>query len=195
MEVADRMFGVTPILALGVMDRARVLTKAQVEAADTIVRRITEQFPQVYISALINRLEKRIPIKPYLFWVFNRCGVFPEFEKAENAYHVLLHLDAGGNRASMMVGYGLERILSEEIITEIIQSSESLFRAGKGGAALKRLLLSLEAELQTQWDQYPEKFGISSEEMLKEESHEEKAEKEEVRQAKAVGSGKFVSDY
>jgi len=195
MEVADRMFGVTPILALGVMDRARVLTKAQVEAADVIVQRITEQFPQVHISALINRLEERIPIKPYLFWVFNRCGVFPEFEKAENSYHVLLHLDAGANRASMMLGYGLERIITEEAIEDILRNSQNLFQSGKGGAALKKILLSLESELQTQWNLYPEKFGIGSDEMLKAESVEEKEEKEINRQAKAVGAGKFVSDY
>jgi uncharacterized membrane protein YgcG len=160
LEVADRTFGIAPVLQRPIADTTGVLgTFAQKRAAHVIAE-VERRFPQLGVAVVLMEVPPQVPLLAYAFWIFNRGSLSSAVEKGGENRLVMLLIDTSSDRAIAMVGYGLEPFMQEAHLQSCLQAAEQPLRRGRCVQAIESFVRELDRQLVELCQLVPRQFGL-----------------------------------
>ncbi len=165
LGVLDRAFGVPPIIGESVCDLRRQLSKKERKELGRMVDRFGRRFPQVTVVVVLCKPPEGVPLAGYTFWIFNHSRAVSLLERGGENRQVMLTLDLEAEQVACMIGYGLEPLIPEAELREVIQAG--LEPLGKRGvlAGVEAMMGRLEAVLIRVSQALPTQFGLEGEVM------------------------------
>lgn len=143
----DALFGTIPRLSPGISDAGKLFSKRDVAKLTAEISRFEKKFPQLLFSIVTTNLAPGDNLAAYAFWIFNKAGVCRPLDKGGDNRNILLMIDAGNARASLLVGYGLEPFVGEKHLAAVIADAAPEFREGSYFEGTKAAIASLDAVL------------------------------------------------
>lgn len=140
-------------------DEGRLLSRSEVTRLRQVLREFEQRFPQLRISVVIRSPDQTYNRTAYLFWMFNRGGLHSAVEKAGNNRHVLVWLDPEVRGLSAMIGYGLEPLVSEEMLTNAIAAAGPRVDAWRPVQAVGAFCQALGSSLADTAESFDRVFG------------------------------------
>ena len=101
--------------------------------------------------------------KVVLFWLFNRAGLSAQESKGGQNRDVVIVIDPSRGKAGMIVGYGLEPLLSQKDMDEIVQSGKKALDVYDYSAAFQEMVEELTRRLRDVCQILPEAVGLPAE--------------------------------
>ena len=143
----DLKFGIVPAHSRFLTDRTGRLPLDQMTQLRAALRLFQKKFPQSLFSIFITDLPRGASAAEFAFWMANRAK-FSSGEKTlgEN-FNLLLVLDLAGNAATLTVGYGLERYLSEQDLKTVLDDFSNAMRDDDLAAGLRAAIDSMTRRL------------------------------------------------
>lgn len=164
LPLADAHYGACPQATARVSDHAGLLTRGARAALMKAGIEFEQRFPGLRLTVLVHELPPGVPRRPYLFWMFNRCGLHTAIEKGGANRHVLLWIDPGELQVSAMVGYGLEPLVSEELLSQVLEAAVTPMTTGQWAQAGLAFIGALDSALADLQSRLPAIFGWFPEE-------------------------------
>ena len=112
LAALDPHLGIPPQLTPPVVDMAQVLSSSARRTLVEATRRAEQHFPDIHAVVILADVPANLSPELYAFWLFNRTGLFSEVEKGGDNHGVLLLLDTQSARCAVMIGYGLEPLMT-----------------------------------------------------------------------------------
>lgn len=112
LAALDPHLGIPPQLTPPVVDMAQVLSSSARRTLVEATRRAEQHFPDLHAMVITAVVPANYSPELYAFWLFNRTGLFSEVEKGGDNHGVLLLLDTQTARCAVMIGYGLEPLMT-----------------------------------------------------------------------------------
>jgi uncharacterized membrane protein YgcG len=128
---ASALLGAVPWLAAWVADTTQTLDDA---AQLRLKRRLDEmqrRFPELVPQIVMHRFPDEHPFTLHVFWLFNAADFAGTIRRGHRNHALLLAIDPGRHEAALMPGYGLEDILTEQLLGRILDAAAPLFRQGQ----------------------------------------------------------------
>ena len=123
LDDASSAFGAVPALDPEITDMAGVLGASGQRRVRAAVKRAQRTFPQLKFSAVVARLPDDSPLRAITFWIFNLGRLSTPLEAGGACRLVLFLVDTAEQRASCMVGYGLEPFFPEQNLARVAQAA------------------------------------------------------------------------
>jgi hypothetical protein len=158
LSLADAHYGAAPQASPRVADPQGHLSRASRATLLKAVCDFEQRFPSLRFTALFLETPSGVPARPFLFWLFNRCGIHSSLEKAGANRHILLWIDPAAPRLASMIGYGLEPLVPDECLQAAIDSASHLAATQPARAAVA-FLRRLDLELADLHARLPSIFG------------------------------------
>jgi uncharacterized membrane protein YgcG len=163
----DLYLGQPPAIKKGITDRVEGLNGKEAALINNSISRLEKRFPQVGFSVLLDKVKPDVPLHLYAFWIFNRSTLCASVSTGAVNRDILLTIDVPGNRASLMIGYGLEPFMSASNLTEVLDVAQARLAERHYGAAvlmvidrLEQLLLALHMSLRRTYGAEEAELGI-----------------------------------
>ena len=147
LERVTKLFGVVPNTTGGIWDNAGILSAAEKRRIKGAAHELSIRFPQAYFSVATAKLSEDTSLGAFAFWLFNQGGLVREIDRGPNNYEILLTLDVSRGRCSLMVGYGLESLISEAVLEDILAAARPSFEGDKFASGIASVIGSLKSEL------------------------------------------------
>ncbi|MDB4354024.1 TPM domain-containing protein [Akkermansiaceae bacterium] len=116
--------GPIPVMFGGISDGCQLFNKSEAKKLAKTIRTYQALFPQSRLHVVSRTFDQKADIPVILFWVFNRAGLSEESSKQGKNRDVVILIEPKRKQAAMMVGYGLEPILPQEALDQIIERTE-----------------------------------------------------------------------
>lgn len=163
MAVLDRAFGIPPVLGSEIGDLASVLSRSQKRALLKVIAAFEARFPQVGAALVTCKPPPGIPLRGYLFWLFNRSQIVTALESGGANRLILMGLDPAAGQSACMVGYGLEPFLSPDQLMEALSLADAFFARGDAAKGVEVVLQRLAERLTLVSKEAPRAFGLMGE--------------------------------
>ena len=147
LERVTKLFGVAPTGTGGILDQAEILSAADKRSIRSSANELSIRFPQTYLTIATARLSEGTSLGAFAFWIFNQGGIVREIDRGANNYEILLSIDVAGGRCSLMVGYGLEGLISESALEALIAAAQPLFAEGRFATGIGVVIAGMKSEL------------------------------------------------
>ena len=164
LDKADVVFGASPILDAQCTDLAGVLSDRDERKIRATLALLARHFPQVQVSIVLEHLRPGVPLGAYTFWLFNRGNLAQPITSGGDCQLILFVVDARELHLSCMVGYGLEPLLREEALQEIVAIADPSLKEHHYAEGLLLALQRLDKELRLTSQLIPRAFGLHHEE-------------------------------
>lgn len=163
MSMLDRALGVPPCLDSSLTDLAGMLTRRHLRAIARVLEKFESQFPQVTPAFVACHSPPGIPLRGYLFWLFNRSQIVPAVENGGGNRLILIGLDPTNGTVACILGYGLEPFIAPSVLSEALALSEGCFSSGDIAQGVNHILEHLGGSLTRVSEDAPLAFGLRGE--------------------------------
>jgi hypothetical protein len=163
LSLLDRALGVPPLLEETICDFASVLTQRTRREVERVLMQFEARFPQITVCFLTCEPPGGIPLRGYLFWLFNHSEQVPALENGGSCRLLAVAVDPVAGGMSCMVGYGLEPFLGNDRLAAALADAEGSFANGHWGAGLQALLIRIGEGLDRAVSEAPRAFGLLGE--------------------------------
>jgi uncharacterized membrane protein YgcG len=160
---AGVLLGPVPRLEGRVSDYAGLLGKRGRTLVIGAIERLERRFPQLSIHVMLREFSLEHPLEVQVFWLFNTAGFFAEDTKGSRNFGVLLALDPPHARSALMVGYGLEPFVPDEMLDEWLGLGEPDWQRADYAAGIAKALRNMESGLREIAESLPTALGIPAE--------------------------------
>ena len=123
LKALDDRFGFVPRHRATVTDLGQILSQPEVVKLEKQLKTFMGKFPGTAFAVILTKLPPVRKASEYCFWLINRGNFAQSDAKLGRNRTILLLLDAGGPGASLMVGYGLEHVLSESDLRNAVETT------------------------------------------------------------------------
>ena len=114
LKSLDDRFGFVPRHRASVTDLGQILSLKELKKVERCLKQFNRKYPGVAFAVVLTKLPPMRKPSEYCFWLINRGNFADSEAKLGRNRTILLLLDFEGPAASLMVGYGLESIFSED---------------------------------------------------------------------------------
>jgi len=112
--------GPMPMIYGGVSQEGDFLNGSEVRRLRRMIMDYQRQFPQSGLHLLVRSFPQEMDFKVILLWLFNQGGLSPEGCKGGRNRDVVILIEPDRRKAGLIVGYGLEPLLSQEAMDEVV---------------------------------------------------------------------------
>ncbi len=181
----DAVFGSPPVLKHPVTDPEHRLSRSARSQVAAAAADFAQRFPQAGVTLLILSKPDAAPLRPWLFWVFNRGGLHNALEKGGSCRRFLLWLDPVDHRLAAMGGYGFEPLLPSQALREALAAAAPHAASANYARAAVSFVRELDRQLARLHHALPQTFGWAPEHTWVElgEEFDEEAEVEQLEGA------------
>jgi len=124
------LFGAVPRIHREVHDDVGVLTAHQTKDMQMQIMRMREKYPQLHVQVLFYSTSKEYPVRTQVFWLFNAAAFAGDIHRGGDNHTFLVAIDPLIGEAALMPGYGLEPMLDEDILGEMLNCVEDYWADG-----------------------------------------------------------------
>ncbi len=163
MGMLDRALGVPPMIEAAVTDLAGLLQKRQLRELLRVIAEFEAEFPQVTAAFVACHSPKNIPLRGYLFWLFNHSRVVPALENGGCNRLILLGVDPTAGTSACMIGYGLEPFVPPSVLSTALGAAATAFAAGDFASGMGAVLGQIAPVLTRVAEEAPQAFGLQGE--------------------------------
>ncbi len=122
MPELDHKFGVVPRHSQEITDSAGFFSARERGKLRRHLHLLHGRFPEIRLSVFSCNVPNR-PARPYGFWLFNRCRFHEVGLKLGRCHSLLLLFNRADSTVSLTGGYGLEGVLDERALEEILRAA------------------------------------------------------------------------
>lgn len=152
-----------------ITDNAQLLSLKHSRHLETVLDDFERRFPQCFMAAYVGALPDNLTLPDLGFWLINHGAFHTHQISRRNDFGIVLIMDPVRQQASFTLGYGLESILKETFLTQILKKLQPLLRQGSFAFAIETAVTLIEKELRSaarreprQLDQPPSIIGDAS---------------------------------
>lgn len=152
-----------------ITDNAQLLSLKHSRHLETVLDDFERRFPQCFMAAYVGALPDNLTLPDLGFWLINHGAFHTHQISRRNDFGIVLIMDPVRQQASFTLGYGLESILKETFLTQILKKLQPLLRKGSFASAIETAVTLIEKELRSaarreprQLDQPPSIIGDAS---------------------------------
>jgi len=157
----DSLLGAVPRLVSGLSDGAGLIERRDQRRILKQVRETHLAFPQVELSVVtLDGIPPGVNLQTYTFWLFNRSDIARHLDSDGRNYDILLTIDAAGDNAALIVGYGLEPLVGRHHLAKVLETGRPHLIAGAYAAGVLIIIEHLHAQLREIADGTPAAFAL-----------------------------------
>ncbi len=156
----SRLMGPVPVIFGGISQNGKALNPREVKGLVKMVERYQRRFVQSRLHLLLRRFPQEMDFKVVLFWLFNQAGLSAQESKGGQNRDVVIVIDPSRGKAGVIIGYGLEPLLSQEDLDAIVQSGKSSLDLYDYRAAFEAMVGELTIRLREVCQLLPEAVGL-----------------------------------
>jgi hypothetical protein len=119
-EKLVRIMGPMPVIFGGVTQDGKLLSDRQVKRLRKVTDQYQRRFPQCRLHLMVRSFPQEMEFSVILFWIFNQAGLSSQESKGGQNRDVVILVEPRRAQAGLIVGYGLEPLLSQEAMDEIV---------------------------------------------------------------------------
>lgn len=164
LPALDRLLGTAPTLSYPVSDFQAVLRAKEMRVLQQRVQRLEHLFPGLRCGIVTTKAPEQVGLGLYTLWLFNRGQLTSAVEQGKNNRLVLLVISPQERKASCMVGYALEPLLSPEILRHCLDAMKPSFSEDVMLEGVLAFLAELETQLKLIIKAIPQTYGIHPDE-------------------------------
>ncbi|MDB4323044.1 TPM domain-containing protein [Akkermansiaceae bacterium] len=147
----------------GISDGCQLFGKSETKKLAKIIRGYQESFPQSRLHVVTRTFDQKVDLPVILFWVFNRAGLSEESAKQGQNRDVVILIEPHRNQAAMIVGYGLEPVLPQQALDQIIERAQPFLGSGDYLGGMEIAIDSLTELLKSVSQKLQNSLGLKSE--------------------------------
>ncbi len=159
------LFGAVPFLIPGLSDLNELLTARERKRIGKRIASFETRLPQTKLAVIVLSECPVDQISAYAFWLFNRGALWNELQTDGANRNILLLVDTGRAKASVVVGYGLEPFVGERHLSEALAAARPVLGKGNYAAAIEVTLGHLEHILIDLADNLVRAYGLDPKEV------------------------------
>ena len=125
LDYLDGIFTKDEIRLPLVADPGNLLNSSDYQKINHLLKQFLKAFPQLHVTVYFTSLKSHLSlsVRECSFWLINRQKT-PDIEGyRDKRFSILLLIDDYQKSASIIIGYGLESILSERAIASVLEVS------------------------------------------------------------------------
>lgn len=130
LDRLTKALGPIPIILGGLSDGAQIFNKSEEKKLRKIVNKHQHDFPQSHLHIVTRSFPQKTELRTLLFWIFNRAGLSQESAKHGQNRDVVLLIEPLRKEAALMVGYGLEPLIPQTDLDQILNKAQPFFTSG-----------------------------------------------------------------
>ena len=138
------LFGALPRVQREVHDSVGVLTAKQIKDMQRQIMRIRGKYPQLYVQVLFYSSSKAHPMRTQVFWLFNAAAFSGDTHRGIGNHTFLVAIDPSAGEAALMPGYGLEPLLDEDLLGEMLDCAGDFWEDGDWVGGVSSILNMLD---------------------------------------------------
>ena len=163
-ELADTHLGLPPLITPPIADLiGGSLSAGERRAILKAIATLEQQLPQIRAVVVFAEPPPIAPVAIYTMWLFNRANLFGPLQRGGDNHGILLLLAPRQLRACLMLGYGLEPFVPEELLAMPLSRSAHEMIAGRAPSAALVALNLLTHALPPLCRALPKVFGYPPE--------------------------------
>lgn len=159
-EKLTRIMGPMPVIFGGVSQSGSKLSAREVKKLTKVIQKFQRLFPQSRLHLLVRSFPQEMEFKVILFWVFNQAGLSSQGSKGGQNRDVVLMIDPSRSKAGLIVGYGLEPLLSQESLDGVVSSGQGALGNGEFAVAFEAMVTVLTERMREASQGLPEAVGL-----------------------------------
>lgn len=136
------------------------MSDKEVKRLRKAVEEYHRRFPQSRLHLMVRVFPQEMALPVILFWIFNNAGLSSEGCKGGQNRDVVLLIEPKRQQAGVIVGYGLEPLLSKESMDDIVGHARGELSAGDFAGAFESMIGSLSEYLKAISQGLPEAVGL-----------------------------------
>jgi uncharacterized membrane protein YgcG len=152
-----------------ITDNAQLLSLKHTRHLETVLDDFERRFPQCFMAAYVGALPDNLTLPDLGFWLINHGAFHTHQISRRNDFGIVLIIDPVRRQAGFTLGYGLESVLKETVLTQALQKLQPLLLKGAFASAIESGVTLIEKELRSaarpeprQLDQPPSVIGDAS---------------------------------
>lgn len=157
-----RIMGPMPVIFGGLSQSGTLLGAREVKGLVKVIDRYQRRFPQSRLHFLLRQFPQEMDFKVVLFWLFNHAGLSSQGSKDGSNRDAVIVIDPSRGKAGLIVGYGLEPLLSQKAMDAVVLSGKKELESGDYGAAFEAMTSELTDRLREICGSLPEAVGLST---------------------------------
>jgi len=119
-----RIMGPMPVIFGGLSQSGTLLGAREVKGLVKVIDRYQRRFPQSRLHFLLRQFPQEMDFKVVLFWLFNHAGLSSQGSKDGSNRDAVIVIDPSRGKAGLIVGYGLEPLLSQKAMDAVVLSGK-----------------------------------------------------------------------
>jgi hypothetical protein len=159
-EKLTRIMGPMPVIFGGVSQDRKLLSPRDIKRLVKVIDEYQRRFPQSRLHFLVRSFPQEMDFKVVLFWVFNQAGLSSQGSKGGKNRDVVFVIDRKRSKAGMIVGYGLEPVLSQAAMDEVVSSGQDALNEGDFSGAFEEMVGTLTDRMREICLGLPELVGL-----------------------------------
>ena len=160
LQRLDRVLGIPPVLSAGLTDLDGVLSTADTRRVGRALLQFRRRFPQIQMALLIGKAPQAVPLRTWMWWLFNRSRFSLALDKGFVNRDILFALDTTRKQAGLTIGYGLEPFVGKRDLSDVLQAGGMALDAGEWGGACHEILIALDQGLRQTISRMPLTYGV-----------------------------------
>ena len=160
LEKLARAMGPTPVILTGISDECNLFSKSETKKLTKVISDYQESFPQCRLHVITRTFDQKADLPPIIFWIFNRAGLSEGISKQGKNRDVAILIEPSRKQAAMIVGYGLEPILPQQALDQIIDRAQPYLTGGEYLAGMEIAIEGLSELLKSVSQQLPYSVGL-----------------------------------
>jgi hypothetical protein len=160
LERLDGLLGIPPVLQAGLTDSAGVLPAKAARQVRAALRQFRERFPQIQLALLVEEAPDKVPMRTWVWWLFNRSRFSLALDKGFVNRDILLVLDPGRRQVVVTIGYGLEPFVGKRDLADALAAGQPALAAGDWGEACGEILVALDDAFRQIIDRMSRAYGV-----------------------------------
>lgn len=155
-----KIMGPMPIIPGGVSQDKRRLGRWQAGALRKVIAQYQRRFPQSRLHLMVRTFPQKMELPVILFWIFNQAGLSQESARGGRNRDVVILIEPKRRQAGMIVGYGLEPMISQMDMDEVVREGRGFLDEGNYLKAFRAMVGVLTFKLKTVSVDFPRIMGL-----------------------------------
>jgi hypothetical protein len=160
LEKLDSVLGIAPVIAAGLNDRGGVLRGAEARKVKLAISQFCDRFPQILLAVVFDETATVVPLRTWVWWLFNRGNFSAALDKGFVNRDLLLVIDPARRQAALTIGYGLEPFVSVRDLSAALDAGTPALAACEWADACGQILATLDQAMAVIIGRMPQTYGV-----------------------------------
>ena len=128
---SSALLGAVPRLAMGISDEGNLMSADEIAKLRGAIRSLRSRFPQLMVQVVLHSFPAEHPFSLHAFWLFNAASFSGDTNRGSSNHTVLIAVDPRRQESSIVLGYGIEGEVGDEVLDHLQELAGPAWAAGR----------------------------------------------------------------